>query len=102
MKCRVCREPAIIDVPRHNANFCGPHFLEMCRKQVRKAIDDFDMLAADDRILVAVSGGKDSLAIWDMLIDLGYQADGLYVGLGIGEYSDVSGQYARAFAEHQC
>lgn len=98
MKCRVCREPAIIDVPRHNANFCADHFLEMCRKQVRKAIEDFDMLVPDDRILVAVSGGKDSLAIWDMLIDLGYQADGLYIGLGIGDYSDVSGQYARAFA----
>ncbi len=98
MKCRVCRQPAVIDVPRHNANFCGPHFLDMCRRQVTKAIDDFDMLGRDDRILVAVSGGKDSLAVWDMLIDMGYQADGLYIGLGIGDYSDVSGDYARAFA----
>ncbi|MUH52787.1 MAG: tRNA(Ile)-lysidine synthetase, partial [Actinobacteria bacterium] len=55
----MCREPAIIDVPRHNANFCAPHFLDMCRKQVRKAIDDFEMLQPDDRILIAVSGGKD-------------------------------------------
>jgi uncharacterized protein (TIGR00269 family) len=98
VKCRVCREPAVIDVPRHNANFCAPHFLDMCRRQVTKAIDDFDMLHRDDRILVAVSGGKDSLAVWDLLIDLGYQADGLYIGLGIGEYSDVSGEHARAFA----
>ena len=98
MKCRVCRQPAVIDVPRHNANFCGPHFLDMCRRQVVKAIEDFEMLSKDDRILVAVSGGKDSLAVWDMLLDLGYQADGLYIGLGIGEYSEVSGQFARAFA----
>lgn len=98
MKCRVCREPAVIDVPRHNANFCAPHFLDMCRRQVVKAIDDFEMLSKDDRILVAVSGGKDSLAVWDMLLDLGYRADGLYIGLGIGEYSEVSGQFARAFA----
>jgi uncharacterized protein (TIGR00269 family) len=47
---------------------------------------------------VAVSGGKDSLALWDLLLDLGYDADGLYIGLGIGEYSDESGTYARAFA----
>jgi len=99
VKCRVCRQAAIIDVPRHNANFCGPHFLDMCRRQVIKAIDDYDMMTKDDRILVAVSGGKDSLAVWDMLIDLGYQADGLYVGLGIGEYSDISGEYAKAFAD---
>ena len=97
-KCRTCREPAIIDLPRHNANFCAEHFLELCRRQVVKAIEKYHLLEADDKILVAVSGGKDSLAVWDLLLELGYQADGLYIGLGIGDYSDVSGQYARAFA----
>jgi uncharacterized protein (TIGR00269 family) len=56
------------------------------------------MLQPDDRILVAVSGGKDSLAVWDLLVEMGYAADGLYIGLGIGDYSDESGRYARAFA----
>lgn len=100
-KCRVCREPAIIDLPRHNANFCGDHLLQLCRRQVEKAIDDHDMLHRGERVLVAVSGGKDSLAVWDMLLELGYEADGLYVGLGIGDYSDVSGAFARAFAEER-
>ncbi len=100
-KCRVCRQPAIIDLPRHNANFCAEHLLQLCRRQVTKAIADHDMLAADDRILVAVSGGKDSLAVWDILLDLGYRADGLYIGLGIGEYSDESGGYARRFADER-
>jgi tRNA-5-methyluridine54 2-sulfurtransferase len=101
VKCRVCREPAVIDVPRHNANFCARHFLDMCRRQVRRAIDDFAMLEPGDHALVAVSGGKDSLAVWDMLLDLGYHADGLYIGLGIGDYSDVSACYARAFADER-
>lgn len=101
MKCRVCKGPAIIDLPRHNANFCADHFLELCRRQVRKAIDDFDMLTLDDRVLVAVSGGKDSLAVWDILVDLGYRADGLYIGLGIGEYSDVSHEHTRRFADER-
>ncbi len=100
-KCRVCGERAIIDLPRHNANFCGEHLLQLCRRQVEKAIKDHDMLSPDDRILVAVSGGKDSLAVWDILLELGYQADGLYIGLGIGEYSDVSGDYSRAFADER-
>ena len=97
-KCRVCREPAIIDLPRHNANFCADHLVQLCRRQVAKAIADHDMLTVDDRVLVAVSGGKDSLAVWDLLTDLGYAADGVYVGLGIGEYSDESYTYARDFA----
>jgi tRNA-5-methyluridine54 2-sulfurtransferase len=100
-KCRVCRGPAIIDLPRHNANFCAEHFEQLCRRQVEKAIADHDMLHPDDRILVAVSGGKDSLAVWDLLVELGYPADGLYIGLGIGEYSDTSGRYAQAFADER-
>jgi uncharacterized protein (TIGR00269 family) len=100
-KCRTCRAPAIIDLPRHNANFCAEHFVELCRRQVVKAIEQFDMLEPDDRILVAVSGGKDSLAVWDLLLELGYSADGLYIGLGIGDYSDVSAEYARAFAHER-
>ena len=97
-KCRVCREPAIIDLPRHNANFCAEHLQQLCRRQVEKAIKDYSMFEPGDRILVAVSGGKDSLAVWDLLDDLGYAADGLYIGLGIGEYSDESYAYARDFA----
>lgn len=101
MKCRVCRGSAVIDIRRHNANFCVEHFLKYCRDQVSKAIDEFDMASTDERLLVAISGGKDSLAIWDILLELGYQADGLYVGLGIGDYSDTSGDHARAFASER-
>jgi uncharacterized protein (TIGR00269 family) len=56
------------------------------------------MFGPDGRVLVAVSGGKDSLALWEILTRLGYTADGLYLGLGIGEYSDESGGYARGYA----
>jgi tRNA-5-methyluridine54 2-sulfurtransferase len=90
-KCRVCREPAIIDLPRHNANFCTEHLLQLCRRPGRQGHRrPRHARAKHDRVLVAVSGGKDSLAVWDILIEIGYEADGLYIGLGIGEYSDVS------------
>lgn len=97
-KCRVFKAPAIIDVPRHNAYFCTEHFEQLCRCQVSRAIEDHQMLTVTDRILVAVSRGKDSLAVWDLLIDLGYQADGLYIGPGIGDYSPTSAGYAERFA----
>jgi len=99
MKCVTCRGPAVIDIRRQNANYCVDHFLEQCRRQVTKAIDEWQMIGPGDRVLVAVSGGKDSLAIWDLLVELGHQADGLYIGLGIGDYSDTSAQYAQRFAE---
>ncbi len=88
----------MIDVRRHNANFCTDHFLRLVRDQTAKAIDELGMLRPDERVLVAVSGGKDSLALWDVLRELGYEADGFYVGLGIGGYSDRSGDVVRSFA----
>jgi uncharacterized protein (TIGR00269 family) len=97
----VCRGPAVIDIRRHNAAFCRQHFLHHCREQVQRALDEHGMIHAGDRILVAVSGGKDSLALWDLLVGLGHDADGLYLGLGIGEYSDASGRAARAFADER-
>ncbi|MBT5138172.1 MAG: adenine nucleotide alpha hydrolase family protein [Acidimicrobiaceae bacterium] len=101
MKCKVCRGPAVIDVRRHNANFCKDHFVRLCRDQTAKTIKQFAMLAEGDRVLVAISGGKDSMAIWDILIELGYQADGFYLGLGIGDYSDTSASYAYRFAQER-
>jgi uncharacterized protein (TIGR00269 family) len=47
---------------------------------------------------VAVSGGKDSLAVWDLLLDLDYDATGFYLDLGIGGYSTRSKEAAIAFA----
>ena len=41
MKCRVCRGPAVIDIARHNANFCVDHFLRYCRQQVERSDQRF-------------------------------------------------------------
>jgi uncharacterized protein (TIGR00269 family) len=98
MKCRRCRQPAVIEVRRHNAAFCADCFVHHCRSQVQRAIEDFEMIRPGERVLVAVSGGKDSLALWDILLDLGVAAEGLYLGLGIGDYSDESAVFAREFA----
>ncbi len=94
MRCRVCRKPAVVDVRRHNAAFCPDCFSDHCRNQVEKAIAEHGMIKPGEHVLVAVSGGKDSLALWDLLWQLGHRADGLYIGLGIDGYSNPSAQYA--------
>jgi tRNA-5-methyluridine54 2-sulfurtransferase len=100
MRCSRCREDAWVEVRRHNAAYCGDCFERFFRDQVERAISHERMFGKGDRILVAVSGGKDSLALWDVLLDLGYDCDGLYIDLGIGEYSSnsrvMSEQYAAA------
>jgi uncharacterized protein (TIGR00269 family) len=98
MKCNRCRGPAVVEVRRHNAAYCSDCFMHVFREQVKRAIKGHAMFSPGDRILVAVSGGKDSLALWDVLLGLGYEAAGLYLGLGIGGYSDRSGDVTKAFA----
>jgi uncharacterized protein (TIGR00269 family) len=98
MKCRKCGGQAVIELRRHNAGFCAPDYLEFFRKQVRAAIHRFKMFEKEEPVLVAVSGGKDSLALWDVLREEGYTTTGLYLDLGIFDYSRESKAKCEAFA----
>jgi hypothetical protein len=87
VKCRKCGGSAALELRRHNAAFCTEHFFEFFAKQVAEAIHKHRMFTRDETVMVAVSGGKDSLALWDVLIDSGYRTAGLYLDLGIFDYS---------------
>jgi uncharacterized protein (TIGR00269 family) len=102
MRCRKCERQAAIHMRQHRLALCPQHYLEWFRDQTERMIEKYRMFSPQERILVAVSGGKDSLSLWDVLWQLGYAADGLYINLGIQseeDYSDSSEQFARQFAE---
>lgn len=102
MKCRKCGQTAAIHLAEHRLALCKDHFLEWIPEQTQRIIEKYTMFRREERILVAVSGGKDSLSLWDVLWRLGYQADGLYIGLGIDSeinYSNQSRVYAEQFAQ---
>jgi tRNA-5-methyluridine54 2-sulfurtransferase len=98
MKCKVCRGRAAIQVRRHNANFCPTHFVEHIHRQVERTIHHYRMFEPGERLVLGVSGGKDSLALWEILTELGYSVDGVYLHLGIGDYSSESLQLTERFA----
>ncbi len=99
MNCSKCKTKAVIGLPRHNAAFCKSCFTDYAHDQVARAIKHDRMFTKEQRILVAVSGGKDSLALWDILLKMGYRADALYVDLGIAGYSTRSREKVTAFAD---
>ena len=98
VKCRKCGGGAALELRRHNAAFCREHFIEFFRKQVAEAVHKHRMFTRDETVMVAVSGGKDSLALWDVLLEEGYRTAGLYLDLGIFEYSVESKAKCEAFA----
>ena len=98
MKCRKCGGRAALELRRHNTAFCGPDFLDFFRRHVLETVRRWRMFVRDEPVLVAVSGGKDSLALWDVLHDAGYRTAGLYIDLGIFDYSRASKARCEAFA----
>ncbi len=88
MKCTRCRAKAAVALPRHNAGFCPECFLVFFSRQVEKAIKDKKLFTNQDRILVALSGGKDSLALARELQNMEYDVTGLHIDLAIPESSE--------------
>ena len=90
MKCKKCGSKASVNMRQHKLALCKEHYLEWIPEQTERFIKKYSMFRREEKILVAVSGGKDSLSLWDILLRLGYQADGLYIGLGIDTSTSLS------------
>lgn len=109
MKCKRCGDRAVAEMRQHRMALCRPCYLDWFVRYTAKTIKKFDMLRRDERLLVAVSGGKDSAALWTVLSELGYQVDGMVIDLGIGDdgkagrpgegYSADSTDFARRLGE---
>ncbi len=102
MKCRRCKADAAVSLPSHNTAFCPRCYLDFFSRQVEAGIHEQNLLTKDDRILVALSGGKDSLALMLELGRQGYDVTGLHIDLGIPGYSEASrGVVQRFCSKHQ-
>jgi uncharacterized protein (TIGR00269 family) len=104
MKCKKCGGKASVNMRQHKLALCREHYLEWLPEQTERFIKKYEMFTRRERILVAVSGGKDSLGLWDILTRLGYSADGLYLGLGIDggiNYSHESQRLTEKFANQR-
>ena len=102
MKCTRCKAQAIVGLPSHNAAFCAECYLDFFSRQVDKGIQKGStsepLFDKNDRILMALSGGKDSLAAMLELARQGYNVTGLHLDLAIGQ----SSQAARTVVESFC
>ncbi|MFO7931886.1 MAG: hypothetical protein R6U97_10815 [Desulfosalsimonas sp.] len=96
-KCSRCRQRAEVSLPAHNSRFCRPCFLHFFRTAVQRGLKKAGP-EINAPLMVAVSGGKDSLAAWSVLDELGYETKGLHINLGMDEFSGVSRDAVAEFA----
>jgi hypothetical protein len=67
MKCRICGQKAVVNMRHHKLALCKKHYLEWIPEQTERFIEKYKMFTRQEKVLVAVSGGKDSLSLWDIL-----------------------------------
>jgi uncharacterized protein (TIGR00269 family) len=56
--------------------------------QVKSTISKYKLCNKNEKILVALSGGKDSATCCYLLHNLGYKIEGFHINLGLGGYSE--------------
>ncbi len=97
MKCPRCKTTAAVALPSHNAGFCPECFKVFFSRQVAKAIKERQLFSKEDKILIALSGGKDSLALARELQLQGYNTAGLHMDLAIPGSSDKARDHVERF-----
>ena len=71
MYCHRCDQMAAIRMRQRRLQLCKDHYMEWFVQQTQVYIQKFHMFSPSDKVLVAVSGGKDSLSLWDRALAVG-------------------------------
>ena len=65
--CKKCDQSAAIYLVRYGVSLCIEHMIEFVRRRVKKIIQKYKLIYPYERIAVALSGGKDSAVLLDIL-----------------------------------
>ena len=103
-RCRFCGRQADVLVRQANLPLCREHFLAWFERRVERTLRRYRMVFPGDRVLVALSGGKDSTSLLCALRTLserlGFEVEALTLDLGIAgnSYSARVVEVAREIA----
>ena len=89
-KCRICGRPGFVYIKEYRGYLCKEHYSRFIESKVDRCIKRFALLRGIKRLLIGLSGGKDSTALFYIMSKLygnKVELEGLHINLGIPEYS---------------
>jgi uncharacterized protein (TIGR00269 family) len=104
VRCGICKKlKSGVKLKSYNLRVCFDCFIVFFERRIQKTIKTYKMFKKDERILVAVSGGKDSVALAKALKDLGYSITLYHVNCGIEEenYSSTCQRKVELLAQQE-
>lgn len=101
-ECSRCgKKKAVIGLDYMSEQLCGNCFSQLYEKRVRKTIRKHDMVDPDEKIALAVSGGKDSLSMANVMTKLYDNVIILTIDEGISGYRDKAIEKVEKFSEEK-
>jgi uncharacterized protein (TIGR00269 family) len=67
IKCDRCNKKAVISLKYGPHYFCGTHFTNFFETRIKRTIRKYKLFKSKEKLLVALSGGKDSTVILNLL-----------------------------------
>jgi len=101
-ECSKCgKRKTVINLEYMKEEYCGECFINLYEKRVRKSIRKHGMIQRNDKIALAVSGGKDSLSMANVLHKLNLDVVAITIDEGICGYRDNSIEKVRNFMQEK-
>jgi cytoplasmic tRNA 2-thiolation protein 1 len=102
--CTRCgRKASIYHRPYSGERLCGDCFKDTIRERVERTIARYDMFSFDSRIAVGISGGKDSISLLNILVEIEEEFPRTeLVAVSIDEGIEGYRKEALTLAEHAC
>lgn len=94
MPCKRCKENPVIILTNSKIELCKSCFFKYFERKTHKTIINYSLIGKKDRIVVAVSGGKDSMSLLHIFNHLAKKKDITIIAVaideGIKDYRELS------------
>ncbi len=98
--CDICKKNSIYFRRSSGQRFCREHFIEYFEKKVKDTISKGRMIKRGEKIGVALSGGKDSTTLLEILTKMGIDTPAILIDEGIKGYREKTIKHAKELCKN--